>query len=118
MNKVFVYGSLKKSYGNHVLLKTSNFIGEDETIRDDLCLMDFGPYPGVYLNGESIVKGELYEVTDDVFRSLDGLEGYPHYYNRMEVDLKSGEKAWMYFIEGEEPRGIKCADGVWERSYA
>lgn len=112
-HKVFCYGSLKRGYGNHVLLETSDFIQEDETVQEDLCLMDFGPYPGVYEKGDTSVKGEVYEVTDETFSRLDCLEGYPNYYDRKEVPLRSGVTAWMYYLKGEEPRGIKCPDGLW-----
>lgn len=112
VHKVFCYGSLKRGYGNHRLLEQSDFISEDETENDKLQLRCFGAYPGVYLDGNNTVKGELYEVDDETFRRLDGLEGYPTFYDRMVVALKSGEAAWMYYLH-EEPRGRLCEDGVW-----
>lgn len=111
--KVFVYGSLKRGFGNNVLLRDAEFIGNDETIRSDFDLRCWGAYPAVYESGSTVVKGELYSVDDGTFTSLDGLEGYPDFYNRQLVELKSGNKAWMYFIENEEPTGEPCEEGLW-----
>jgi len=55
---------------------------------------DFPPAP---------VQVEVYEVDDNTFRHLDGLEGYPRFYNRKEVDINLEDgtmtKAWIYFVE-------------------
>lgn len=114
---VFVYGSLKKGYGNNRLLEFATLIGSDETTSEDYELRCWGAYPAVYKGGVTSIKGEVYEIDDNILRSLDSLEGYPSFYNRELVSLKSGRDAWMYYIDAHhyfERRGVVCHDGLWE----
>jgi gamma-glutamylcyclotransferase (GGCT)/AIG2-like uncharacterized protein YtfP len=53
---------------------------------------------GLYADYNNNVKIEVYEVSDELFTNkLDRLEGYPDFYNRMEVNTSFG-KAWIYFL--------------------
>jgi gamma-glutamylcyclotransferase (GGCT)/AIG2-like uncharacterized protein YtfP len=101
MHKVFVYGSLKKGFGNHSLLTDSHYLG---------------PYPGV-VSGEGIIHGELYEVDDTTFSRLDRLEGYPSFYGREETPINIGEDqviAWMYTLPDTWHTGSRVIEsGVW-----
>ena len=57
----------------------------------------------------------MWEVDDEVFGQLDGMEGYPEFYNRQVIHTTQG-KAWMYFLEGAEYdkyKGIR-GDNVFE----
>ena len=83
MNKVFVYGTLKKGFGNHDLLKSSKFLGE-AYIRAQL--YSLGGLPVAIEKSSSFVFGEVYEVTDDILDLLDRLEGHPNFYTRKEID--------------------------------
>ena len=100
MNKVAVYGSLKKGFGNHRLLKGSNMIDETFT-KPEFHMGSFGAFPGI-VEGNKKVKVEVYEVDDQTFKNLDHLEGYPRYYNRKEITLENGIKAWIYFLDDED----------------
>lgn len=73
---VFVYGTLKKHFGNHHILQDSKYLGNDKIKGYDM--YSLGPFPGIVEseNGEGIVQGELYEVNDEVLKELDRLEGY------------------------------------------
>ena len=103
MNYVFVYGTLKKGYGNHAA-----FLNKEPlcTIIAELpfTMVDLGPYPAlVPTHGlDRQITGEIYEVDDVILEGLDHLEGYPEYYNRTQFDLRpygiDGD-AWVYFIE-------------------
>ena len=85
---VFVYGTLKKGYGNHHLLKNAEFVG-DATVKGTLYVEGLPMYRS---EGDGVVHGELYQVDNVTLGALDMLEGYrkstPQYslYNRVSVD--------------------------------
>lgn len=115
--RVFVYGSLKKTRGNHCVLELSDakFIAECETVADNYLMYDFGCYPGVVPveEGGTTIKGEVYEVT--ALDRLDCLEGYPDLYYREEMALSNGDTAWMYiFNQGSDTVNYqRVAGGTW-----
>lgn len=100
---VFVYGSLKKGFGNHDFVADQNFLGSAKTSSSDYMMISLGafpavcPYPGAYK-----VTGEVYEVDPYTLHALDQLEGNGRLYNREQRDfiLDSGRsvKAWVYLM--------------------
>ncbi|UOF79326.1 gamma-glutamyl cyclotransferase [Caudoviricetes sp.] len=100
MNKhlIAVYGSLKKGFGNHRLLKSSEFLGTGETFPV-FKMISLTNYPGL-LDGEDSIEVEVYEVDDATFRALDLLEGYPSFYNRVltivTLENEQTVPAWIY----------------------
>jgi len=112
---VFVYGSLKNGYGNNVLLMDSEFVQKDKTASNVWDLRCWGGFPAAYKSGSDQIQGELYKVDLSTMRSLDSLEGFPHFYNREEVLLESGQTAWIYFIDEhkEDKTGEYCPNGIW-----
>jgi gamma-glutamylcyclotransferase (GGCT)/AIG2-like uncharacterized protein YtfP len=75
---VFVYGSLRKGFGNHALLKepSTKFIGP-ATIRAKLFTQHWGwPFIIFSQSNKNHVVGEIYEVNYTTFQRLDALEGY------------------------------------------
>lgn len=109
--KVFVYGSLKKGYGNHRLLEDAKYLGTHVT-DPAYTMVGLGGFPGVILTGDTSIHGELYEVTPMEFEYLDGLEGYPSFYNRTKISTDHGE-AWMYYLDDEYLGYEKINEGVW-----
>jgi gamma-glutamylaminecyclotransferase len=79
---LFVYGTLMRGEANHRLLRGSQFIGTAKTVRG-FSLFDHGYFPAMVRMGDSIVSGEVFEITDETLRALDRLEGYPILYGRM-----------------------------------
>lgn len=117
MNKVAVYGSLRKGLHNHRLLTTSEMIGTDEL--ENFSMFSLGPFPFITPEeAENKIAVEVYEVNEEVFASLDRLEGYPSFYNRQEVDTKHG-KCWIYFMEKDTSYGkhIPVESGDWKEFY-
>jgi gamma-glutamylaminecyclotransferase len=96
MNLIFVYGTLKRGYGNHRIMEQGNamFLREDAAPG-----IVYGPFPYARPsdNPEDWIKGELYEVDDRLLARLDRLEGHPDYYTRTKVRLFSGERAEIYY---------------------
>ena len=97
MNNVFVYGSLKVGFHKNVLLKTSEFLGTHIT-EPKFTMYDLGAYPGVTIDGVTSILGEIFRVDDETMRSLDYLEGYPNFYDRVEIETLFGT-TWMYVLK-------------------
>lgn len=104
MNKVCVYGSLRKGMYNHVLMQNAIYLGDSAV--QGATLYDMGAFPRVALDhGESSVKVEVYEVTEEQLTLLDRLEGYKsptadNFYDRAVVNTPYGQ-AYLYHIDGE-----------------
>ena len=107
-HKVFVYGSLKKEYGNHSVISGGKFLREALTKDSTFTMFSFGGFPGIYRKKDGKqIAGELYEVDDEVMQRLDYLEGNGSFYNREIVPLEDGTDAWMYITMGEGADGSK-----------
>ena len=89
-HKVFVYGTLKKGFGNHSLLKNAYFIGNATTIFKWVMVGKGKAFP--YLIEEDdkkgkYISGEVYLVTNRELLTLDTLEGVPYHYIKQEIDI-------------------------------
>ena len=113
---VAVYGSLKKGFGNHSLLKHSKFIGED--IVKGFEMRSMGAFPFIR-KGFGNVHIEIYEVDDLTMFNLDRLEGYPYFYNRIQVKTKNlKKKVWIYVINEKLSFVTNykiVSNGLWEK---
>jgi gamma-glutamylaminecyclotransferase len=112
---VFVYGTLKKGWGNNALLATSEYLGERIT-KDEYVLvgsgcpfmlplscleqiLDYEDNPSDYHRLLRPVRGELYRMdTEWTLASLDGLESEGSWYQRVLIETNQGETAWSYQI--------------------
>ncbi|XP_014212003.1 putative gamma-glutamylcyclotransferase CG2811 isoform X2 [Copidosoma floridanum] len=123
LQRVFVYGTLKRGEPNHSLLTSaekgySKFLGLGKTLLKYPLVIATKyniPFllkrPGV---GNQII-GEVYDVDSKMLKSLDELEEHPNFYVRTEEDvllasengLKKGAnfedigsqtKAWIYIL--------------------
>jgi gamma-glutamylcyclotransferase (GGCT)/AIG2-like uncharacterized protein YtfP len=110
--KVFVYGTLKKGYHNHYLLKDAKYLGKNLTLPS-FTMLNLGAFPGVVFGGNTPIHGEVYEVDEATFARLDRLEGYPNFYNRTEIITQYGS-AWMYHLNREEYHVGAVLSGDWK----
>ena len=113
--RVFVYGTLKRGYGNHRILEggRARFVG---TERISGAMHDYGAFPAVTLAAAGTVHGEVYEVTPETLRRLDVLEGTPTFYQRTRVSMSTGGEAWVYVMDpGQLVDTRKVPSGRWER---
>jgi len=81
---VAVYGTLKRGYGNHMLLADSVFIGDGYT-EDKYPLVVRGsglPFLVDMKGTGKRVKVEVYLVDEPTLNRLDMLEGHPEWYKR------------------------------------
>lgn len=109
--KLFVYGTLKQSYGNHsYFLSRAKLLGEDLTKDPEYFMNASGiPFVRKVEEGGNHIKGELYEVPEEDVPPIDRLEGHPNWYRRVEVPLISGETAWIY-LNDEYADRKNCGD--------
>ena len=122
---VFVYGSLKQGFHNHSVMEEEAGILVDtaETVDSCFTMYSLGSYPGVWNDGKYKIKGELYCV--DKLSGLDHLEGYPKYYTRHKVKVRTGTNpddflwAWMYVLNSlHNSRPANCLtvySGEWQK---
>jgi len=108
-NRVFVYGTLRKGFGNHRLLEDAKFIGDGE-ISGHLYLCYGLPMVLRHKDtpreegssGTPRVVGEVYEVDQFQLGDLDTLEGHPTCYKRevTNVTMEDGTSipAHCYFM--------------------
>jgi gamma-glutamylaminecyclotransferase len=94
-SNVFVYGTLKRGMFNHKLIQNEKFIGIAQTTNHykySLVLSKWGfPYlleTNEEKMGSLAIKGELYEVSDEVLELLDELENIKGgLYQRKVIDV-------------------------------
>lgn len=111
---VFVYGSLLDGLHNNPVLRDSPLLME-WTTKPEYTLTDQGAFPAVVEGGTTAIKGELYAVSQDVWESIEYLEGYPHYYGRITLETPCGD-AVMYTLDSTD----RCAiveSGDWREYY-
>lgn len=113
MHRVFVYGTLRKGFGNHGLLAAAKFICNAVSLSKFKMIASGIPY--VSKEPVSNIIGEVYEVTDDELSSLDRLEGHPNWYYREPINLKNIEtgeelEAEIYFNDGGKGQLIESGD--------
>ncbi len=109
MQKVFVYGTLKKGGRLHKHLD-GTFLGPAVAPGWVLHRLDW--YPCV-TRGQGTVYGELYAIRS--LERLDAVEGYPNWFNRALAPVYLGEvehDAWIYYRESCDAPIIKS--GVWD----
>jgi gamma-glutamylcyclotransferase (GGCT)/AIG2-like uncharacterized protein YtfP len=107
--RVAVYGTLKKGYNNHKIIKHSDFVGCGETAEKFPLLVDGLPYLYEEPKKGHQVKVEVYDVDDATLEDLDRLEGHPTFYQRKKCWIRmedwSQSNCWVYFVQQDLPRG-------------
>lgn len=99
MNKVFVYGTLRRGGSNHSYLSGLDCI-DSECQGVVRYWKDGYSFPFAKRQDGMKIYGELYTVDDLTFKRLDYLEGHPNFYKREEVEVLgcdgSKHRAWIY----------------------
>jgi gamma-glutamylcyclotransferase (GGCT)/AIG2-like uncharacterized protein YtfP len=114
---VAVYGSLRKTMGNHnYYLSNSEYKGTFST-EPEYTLHSLSVYPGLKLNGHTSVVMEVYEVDERTLSNLNTLEGYSTsrtatFYDRIEIDTPWG-KAFTYIYVNELSKDFIVESGDW-----
>ena len=101
LNKLFVYGTLKKGFNNHHYVKEYECLGEANTV-EKYPMINSGYFPSL-IDDKGIgyyIKGFVYLVDDNQLVKIDNLEGHPTFFQRKEIDIAIGDeiiKCWCYF---------------------
>lgn len=113
---VFVYGSLRNGFHNHVYLKDAEFIGNFQTL-EKFYMYSYRSYSYPYIIREKLensifdpvqIKGEVYKIDETILKRLDILEGNPDFYKRQSIyveslsDSKNRPNVEIYVIENKE----------------
>lgn len=124
-NYVFVYGSLKRGFGNNRLLQNdeSEFICEDYI--EDFEMYSMGAFPGVvHVPGSrSVVHGEVWKVSDNILERLNTLEGFrgednpSNFYNCKKVETKNYHHSCYVYLQDTAPSDMLVLEGIWENPY-
>ena len=113
--KVFVYGTLQKGCRLHHALTSSEFVCKAKT-KPIFDLIDVGWFPAALNGGQTIIKGEGYEVDRDVLNELDRIEGVPTLYRRPKTTLSNGVRAWIYtMVQNRNAEGPQIKSGDWKK---
>lgn len=130
-NKSFVavYGSLRKTMGNHYILASSEFIGEAKE-EVPYYMIDLGFFPALIKDYEkkNPIVFEVYNVKDFTLSTLDYLEGFRgekdpgNFYDRTTIKLTIDGKeydCYVYYLQGGEFKKNKniVSSGDWVLEY-
>ncbi|HET9929355.1 MAG TPA: gamma-glutamylcyclotransferase family protein [Polyangiaceae bacterium] len=109
--RLFVYGSLKRGFANHRVLRNADFLGECRT-APHYRLFDLGAYPALATDGALSITGELYSYPVEHFSELDAFEGPA--YRRGTVALSDGSTAEAYLlVTAECDEAIELHTDTW-----
>ncbi len=113
MERVFVYGTLRRGERNHRLLGGAPYLGAHVT-EPTYTMLDLGAYPAVVPGGAQSIVGEVYALSRARLRVLDRLEDCPREYTREPISTPYGP-AWVYLYR-QLPRRVRTVSGGdWSR---
>lgn len=117
MNKtqVFVYGTLKRGYGNSRLIP--EHVDHVEDSVTGFSMYHMGGFPGVVQDEEGTVQGQVFLVDDACLERLNRLEGFVdgsdhNFYERINTITDGGLEVCIY-IQALRPSSKYIPDGVW-----
>ena len=99
---ISVYGTLRKEQRANYMMDKTEFIGESEE-QLPFIMVDLGSFPALLQSKENNnITIETYLIGEDdnsTENRLDQYEGYPSFYDKIEIQLKSGIKSNVYFMK-------------------
>jgi gamma-glutamylcyclotransferase (GGCT)/AIG2-like uncharacterized protein YtfP len=117
---VFVYGTLRRGGSNAFRMDGAEFVGP-ATVGGVLYRISW--YPGLVLDGEGRVTGEVYRVGPELLRALDEFEGLAageiegSEYRRVKVEALLGDEeeleVWVYGWKGSFNEDERIQSGDW-----
>lgn len=108
------YGTLRLHQGNWAwILQESPHLGTFRVRGFKMYSNGAFPY-AVPSTSEDHITVDVFEIGQQEFRQCDGLEGYPHHYNRKLVHIEElGRDAWIYFSERDVSHCLPVPSGDW-----
>jgi gamma-glutamylaminecyclotransferase len=117
MPRLFVYGSLMRGHSNAAELRGARLGGRVSTARGHGLVSYVEGFPALFRepSGRGQVHGEVYELDLGLLERLDEFEECPTLYQRTEIELGDGSRAFAYSIEpAEAARWPNIASGRWQ----
>ncbi len=106
---IFVYGTLKKGFINHRVIKEASF-KETVTTSDKFVISVDGTYGFPYLleynNKGKYIQGEIYEIDESLECELDYFEGVPDLYVKKDINISGYDNVTAYFSNSEKEEAI------------
>jgi gamma-glutamylcyclotransferase (GGCT)/AIG2-like uncharacterized protein YtfP len=125
VRQVFVYGTLKRGFSRFRLAPLVRLRRRVEPAELPGTLYDLGTYPGLRLEGEGNVYGEIHLFSDieQALRVLDMVEGYregrPSLFQRVLVEARDrrGRRrpCWAYVYAKPVDDSRRLVSGLWDR---
>lgn len=108
MNRVFVYGTLRREQDRNDVLEKEKFVTE-VIMKIPFKMVNLGSFPGLIFTGEiNQIKGEIYEVSKEALNLLDQIEGHPTFYQRIQM-----QGTWFYILPSKYSNMPEIASGDW-----
>jgi len=111
MIKVFVYGTLKRNYHNNSIIEKETFISEGFLSRENrFKMVSMGSFPAIIpaQGPESQdIEGEIWNLSEEGFKKVDILEGFPNFYWRDLFNIDTKEKrhlCWVYYLQHKKAK--------------
>jgi len=107
MPELFVYGTLKRGgrLHHHMEARGCKYLRDIEL--EGFKMYDFGWYPGI-IPGDGAVKGEVFDITEEMLVHLDEVEGVPNWFRRERVN-----GMWVYLFNADIKDAKSIDDGLW-----
>jgi gamma-glutamylcyclotransferase (GGCT)/AIG2-like uncharacterized protein YtfP len=129
VRQVFAYGTLKRGFSRFHLPVLARLRRRVEPAELRGTLYDLGTYPGLVLQGEGTVKGEVHLFADieQALGVLDRLEGYlgdgnpANLFRRQLVEARDRRgrrrRCWTYVYAGRTSELQHIDSGMWRKPY-
>lgn len=107
---LFVYGTLKAGFGLHDVLGGSPFLHTAKV--KGFKMFSLGGYPCVVRDENAgTISGEVYQVSKDLFKVLDGIE---RMYDRLPFFTTKGDMVELYVWKYTTNNLKEVPGGVWK----
>ncbi len=105
---LFLYGSLKRGYSNHVLVAGERFLGEAVT-EPRYRIIELGQYGGLIRDDVAglAVQGELWAVSEAALAVLDAFEIGEGLWARFPVEVVGHANVHAYYWTGAVPAQVR-----------
>ena len=102
LDRLFVYGSLKKEGSAHHLLQGAQRERDGSVAGFERIQSNGYPMLRRGRDAKTVVEGEVYAIPPDLWPGLDRWEDAPSVYRRCRVQLRDGRMVWLY-CEADSP---------------
>lgn len=116
-DRVFVYGSLLPGLINNHYLKGATLVSEN-VLLGGFQMYDVSYFPTCFHTGNMLdtVIGEVYKISQETFKRIDVLEGYPRFYNRIQI-ADMNIPTWIYVWDKIPDNMEQVWSGNWREHF-